>query len=604
MTFKRIALATAIACTGASAFAATAPEVSVKIIAFNDFHGQLESPGTFRQFAATATPTYSVGGADWMAGHIARLKAENPNSVVVSAGDLIGATPLVSALFHDEPTIEIMNRAGLEFNAVGNHEFDEGKDELKRMQVGGCHPTDPNSCKGASVGTPVPFEGAKFKFLAANVEETSTGKTIFAPYSIKKFGKVQVAFIGMTLKETPTIVTPSGVAGLSFKDEAATVNALIPKLRARGVQAIAVLLHQGGTQPVTQAADTVNLCAGNLAGTPLPAIVSQLDDEVDLVISGHTHQAYNCHLPNAAGRLISVTSANSQGRILTDINLAVDETSGEVNAVAANNLVVERNAANTTPNGTIASIVSNYKALSTPIANRVIGEITAAMSNSSATSAGEIALGDVLADAQLAATSSAATGQAVAAFMNPGGIRSPGLTFPSSSAGEGDGKVTYGEAFTVQPFGNSLVTMNVTGEQIRIMLEQQFVGCTAALAPASWNYPVGDTGQSFNRILQVSNGFTYTWNSAGAGCNKVDPSSIMINGVVVDPAANYRITVNNFLADGGDKFFVLAKGTNRLGGAQDIDALEAWFNNSAADSNLAVPGVQVAPGPQNRITVY
>jgi 5'-nucleotidase len=592
MKLNGIAVAVTLALAGIGT--AQAANVSVKIIAFNDFHGQIVQPGNFAGVA--------VGGADWMAGHIARLKAQNPNNVVVSAGDMIGATPLVSALFHDEPTIEVMNRAGLEFNAVGNHEFDEGKDELKRMQNGGCHPTDPNTCQGASVGTPVPFEGAKFKFLAANVEENATGKTIFPPYAIKTFGKARVGFIGMTLKETPTIVTPSGVAGLTFTDEVATVNALIPKLKARGVKAIVVLVHQGGTQPVAQNATTMNQCNGNLAGTPLLPIVNGLDDEVDLVISGHTHQAYNCQIANRAGRLIPVTSANSIGRILTNIDMNVDDVSGNVTSVTAANVLVERNTAIATPNAAIAGIVSAYQALSTPIANRVIGSITADMPNAAATAAGEIALGDVIADAQLAQTSAPAFGGAVAAFMNPGGIRAPGLTFASSAAGEGDGNVTYGEAFTTQPFGNSLVTLTLTGAQIEAMLEQQFVGCGVANAPASFNYPAGEGGQTFNRILQVSAGFSYTWKASGPGCDKVDPASILINGVTVVPTDTYRITVNNFLADGGDKFFVLQLGTNRLGGAQDIDALEGWLNNPAADSDPITAGVQVAPGPQNRIT--
>ena len=596
-------IAAAVALTLAGATAAQAANVTVKVIAFNDFHGQLESPGTLRVNAAAATPTVPVGGADFFAGHIARLKAQNPNSVVVSAGDLIGATPLVSALFHDEPTIEAMNLAGLEFNAVGNHEFDEGKDELKRMQSGGCHPTDvDNTCKGLQVGTPYPFSGAKFKFLAANVEETATGKTIFPPYAIKNFGKTRVAFIGMTLKDTPSIVTPSGVAGLEFKDEAATVNALVPKLRARGVEAIVVLIHQGGTVPVTQAGDTINGCAGGLAGTPLPPIVSALDDEVDLVISGHTHQAYNCQLANSVGRLIPVTSANSIGRVLSDIDLTINDANGEVVGISANNILVDRNHPATTPNAQIAGIVSQYKALATPIANRVIGAITAAMPHNAANGAGEIALGDVIADAQLAATTPAGFGEAVAAFMNPGGIRSPGFTFTSSAAGEGDGKVTYGEAFTVQPFGNSLVTLSLTGEQIHIMLEEQFTGCHAGNAPAAWNYPASDTtGQPFNRILQVSEGFSYAWSASGPACDKVDPTSISINGATLDLNASYRITVNNFLADGGDKIYVLARGTNRLGGAQDVDALEDWFNNPAADANPGVNGVQIAPGAQDRI---
>ena len=312
-----------LACAVGNANAITIdPNITIKLLGLNDFHGQVQSPGNF-----TVTPAGGVnpavvtpaGGIDQIAGVIAKFKALNPTTTVVSAGDLIGATPLVSALFHDEGTIETMNRAGLEFNAVGNHEFDEGKNEQKRLQVGGCHPTDTNSCRGAQVGTPVPFEGAKFKFLAANVVDTATNKTLFAPYAIKTYGNVRVAFIGMTLKETPTIVTPSGVAGLSFTDEAAAVNALVPKLRARGVEAMVVLLHQGGTQPVAQNGTTINQCVGGLDNTPIKPIVAAFDDAVDLVISGHTHQAYNCTWPNKNGRAIPVTSANTIGRVMTDI---------------------------------------------------------------------------------------------------------------------------------------------------------------------------------------------------------------------------------------------------------------------------------------------
>ena len=599
MKMNKIALGIALGlATGtACAVVAAAPTTHVKLIAFNDFHGQLESPGTFRLTAAT-TPTTPVGGVDWLAGYIAKYKAIDPTTTVVSAGDLIGATPLISALFHDEPTIETMSMAGLEFNAVGNHEFDEGKDELKRMQTGGCHPTDPNSCKGNLVGAPArangDFAGAKFKFLAANVEETATGKTIFPPYAIKTYGNVRVAFIGMTLKETPTIVTPTGVAGLNFKDEAATVNALIPKLRARGVEAIVVLVHQGGTVPDVQSAASMNLCTGNLDGTPLKPIVNNLDDAVDLVISGHTHQAYNCMIANKVGRSIPVTSANSIGRILTDIDMTLETATGHVVSVSANNVLVDRTDTTVTPNAAIQSVVAGYKALSQPIADRVIGSITATMTHNGANAAGEIALGDVIADAQLDATNDLGFGEAVAAFMNPGGIRSPGLLYPKSGAEPVDGQVTYGEAFTVQPFGNSLTTLTLTGAQIEIMLEQQFVGCGVNNAPASFNYPAGETGQTANRILQVSHGFTYAWSASGPACDKVNPASIAINGIVVDPAASYRVTVNNFLADGGDKFYVLKLGTARLGGAQDIDALEAYFN---------AQGGTVAPGPQNRITL-
>lgn len=586
MKLNKLAMSIALSLTGLSAAqAVTNSTTTIKIVAFNDFHGQLESPGSFRQTPTSASSTnIPVGGIDWMAGYVANLKSQNPSTVVVSAGDIIGATPLVSALFHDEPTIEVMNRLGLDFNAVGNHEFDEGKDELKRMQSGGCHPSDPNSCQGASVGTPVPFEGADFKFLAANVVETANGKTIFPQYAIKVIGGVRVGFIGMTLKETPTIVTPSGVAGLKFTDEAATVNALIPKLRARGVEAVVVLIHQGGVIPVTQSASTINQCDGELSGSPIKTIVNQLHDEVDLVISGHTHQAYNCQIANKAGRLISVTSANSQGRVLTDIDVAINRASGEVTAVNAKNIVVDRTNPNITPNEPIKTIVASYKALSTPIANRVIGSISEAITRNS-TSAGESSLGDVIADAQLLATSELGFGEAVAAFMNPGGIRAD-LTFPAS-VGEGDGKVTYAEAFTVQPFGNTLVTLSLTGEQIHTLLEQQFTGCNLG-------YPVGapTTGQPFNRILQVSEGFSYEWLEKGTPCDNVDPASIKIDGVTVDPVASYRITVNNFMADGGDQLYVLTQGKNRLGGALDLDALEDYFLEKGA----------VAPGQRNRIS--
>ncbi|MGY6278227.1 bifunctional metallophosphatase/5'-nucleotidase [Methylomonas sp. MgM2] len=558
---------------------------SVKIVAFNDFHGQLESPGNFRQ-SPGGPSNIPVGGVDWMAGYVNDLKAQNPHTIVVSAGDIIGATPLVSALFHDEGTIETMNRLGLDFNAVGNHEFDEGKDELLRMQYGGCHPTDVNSCRGADVGTPVPFEGAQFKFLAANVVETASGKTLFPSYAIKNVKGARIGFIGMTLKETPTIVTPSGVAGLEFKDEAETVNALIPELRKRHVDAIVVLIHQGGVVPVTQSADTINLCEGNLElNSPIKSIVNQLDDAVDLVISGHTHQAYNCRIANRDGRLISVTSANAQGRVLTDIDLTIDKRRGDVIDVAARNIVVDRSNSAILPDAGIKAIVDNYNTIAQPIANRVIGGISANVSRTT-NAAGESALGDVIADAQWEATKDEGFGDAVIAFMNPGGIRAD-LTYATSAANEGDGNVTYGEAFTVQPFGNSLVTMTLTGAQLHTLLEQQFTGCTEgypATAPAG--------GQPFNRILQVSEGFSYSWQEKGTPCDNVDPASMTLNGVMIDPAASYRVTVNSFMADGGDQLYVLTQGGDRLGGAQDLDALEAYF--------AARPVVE--PGAQNRIT--
>jgi 5'-nucleotidase len=524
-------------------------QVEVQILALNDFHGNLAPPSG----SSGRVGTTDAGGAAFLAKHVQDLEQTNANSIVVSAGDLIGASPLLSALFHDEPTIEAMNQIGLDINAVGNHEFDEGTTELLRMQNGGCHPTD-----GCLDGDG--FAGADFQFLAANVVSETTGQTLFAPYTIRNFNGAKVAFIGMTLEGTPNIVSPSGVAGFDFLDEADTVNALIPELVAQDVGAVVVVVHEGGLPTALD----INGCSG--VSGPIVDIVNRLDDRVDLVISGHTHQPYNCVIDGKP-----VTSAFSFGRLITDIDMRVDRARKQVTSILINNRIVTRTV---TPDAGINALIDRYNVIAAPIANRVIGSITADITRTN-NAAGESALGDVIADGQLAATDDPGFGDAVVAFMNPGGIRAD-LTYASSAAGEGDGNVTYGEMFTVQPFGNSLVTMTLTGAQIERLLEEQFAPCTFGS----------------NRILQVSVGFAYTWNAAGGTCDKVDPASISINSVPVDPLASYRVTVNSFLADGGDSFPILVSGTNRLGGEVDTDAFEKYF---AANS-------PVPPGPQNRIT--
>ena len=545
-----------------SAGAIPSGTVSVQILALNDFHGNLEPPtsssGCVPAVSGCPAPNTVAGGVEYLATHISNLRALNPNTVVVSAGDLIGASPLLSALFHDEPTIEAFNQIGLDFNAVGNHEFDEGWHELVRMQEGGCHPVD-----GCLDGDD--FAGANFQFLAANVVRQDNGKTIFPAYKIRSFGTAKIAFIGMTLEGTPLIVTPSGISDLTFRDEADTVNALVPELKAKGVETIVVLIHEGADQSTSDAATNPNACVG-ISG-PIVDLVNRFDDEVDVVISGHTHQPYNCVIDNKI-----VTSAFSFGRVVTKVDLTLDRTTGEVVTMAAENKIVTRTVPKASP---LTALLAKYSAIAAPLANRPVGSITADIRRA-INAAGESALGDVIADGQLAATTDPALGGAVVAFMNPGGIRAD-LTYASSPAGEGDGIVTYGEIFTVQPFGNSMVTMTLTGAQIERLLEEQFAGCTLASA----------------RILQVSAGFTYTWKASGPVCDKVDPATIMLNGSVIDPAASYRVTVNSFLADGGDSFPILVQGTNRLGGAVDTDAFEAYF---AANS-------PVAPGPQNRITL-
>ena len=532
----------AAANTTAPAAAQAAPAtVDVQLLAINDLHGNLEPPagsgGTMAGLPA--------GGAEFLATHIRQLRSTNPNTMVVSAGDLIGASPLLSALFHDEPTIEAMNAIGLDINAVGNHEFDEGAAELLRMKQGGCHPID-----GCLDGDG--FGGAEFDFLAANVVEKRTREPLFPAFRVAEFDGVKVGFIGMTLEATPGIVTPSGVAHLDFLDEADTANHYAKRLREDGVEAIVVVLHEGGIPTVPL---PVPLCPG-ISG-PIVDIVERMDDAIDLVVSGHTHQPYSCVID---GR--PVTSAASNGRLVTDIDLTLVRESGDVASVVANNMVVTREVQ---PDRPISALIAKYRAIAQPLANRVIGATAGALTRAPSP-AGESALGDVIADSQLAATDDPVEGGAVAAFMNPGGIR----------ADLDAGDVTYGEAFTVQPFGNNLVTMTLRGEQIDTLLEQQWCGQSAA------------------RILQVSATVSYTWNAARPACERVDLASITIAGAPVQPDNSYRITVNAFLADGGDGFTVLTQGSERLGGPVDLDAFERYVTDHSPVAAPAPTRIKVS----------
>jgi 5'-nucleotidase len=522
------------------------PEVHLQILAINDFHGNI----------ATSSGSFGgVGRADYLATNMRAREAEADNSIIVSAGDLIGASPLVSALFHDEPTIEAMNLIGLDINGVGNHEFDEGPAELLRMAYGGSHPVD-GDLDGDG------FAGADFDFLAANVVVDETGETIFPAYTIRNYQGVKVAFIGMTLEGTPSIVTPSGVAGLTFNDEAVTVNALVPMLQKNNIESIVVLLHEGGSSN-----GGPQDCGTGLVG-PVAEITAQLDQAVDLVIAGHTNDEFVCQING-----IWVTMADTRGRLFTDIDVTLNRVTKDMTVQSIENVANLQD--KVTPDPIVTALIDKYETLSAPLANQVIGTITTDITETN-NAAGESALGDVIADAQLAATAPAGFGDAVVAFMNPGGIRDD-FIFSEVPGGEAPGEVTYGEAFSVQPFGNSLVTMSLTGAQIDALLEQQFDNPTVGR----------------NRILQVSEGFTYAWSASAPTGDKVDSGTIKIGGVVVDPGATYRITVNSFLADGGDNFLVLTEGTDRLGGEVDLDALVTYFG-----ANSPVP-----PGPQNRITL-
>jgi 5'-nucleotidase len=562
-----LALAALVVATGATSKSSPpiiqkGPELEVQLLALNDFHGNLLPPGG----SSGRVGSTNAGGAGYLATHVRMLEQTNRNSYVVSAGDLIGASPLLSALFHDEPTIEAMNLIGLDLNAVGNHEFDEGTTELLRMQQGGCHPTD-----GCLDGDG--FAGADFRFLAANVVNSQTKEPLFAPYHIENFTGAKVAFIGMTLEGTPNIVSPSGVAGFDFLDEADTVNALIPELKKK-TEAIVVVVHEGGSPTSLD----IDGCAG--VSGPIVDIVNRLDDEVDLVISGHTHQPYVCTFNG-----IPVTSAYSFGRLITDIDLRVNRATKDITSIEIDNQIVTRDVDLAED---VTALIERYDALAAPFANRVIGHITADILRA-ADPDGEQSMGNVIADAQLDATDDPGFGDAVVSFMNPGGVRAD-LLYPSSPVGEGDGVVTYGELFTVQPFGNSLVTMTLTGAQIDRMLEEQFCGV---------NSPNASPTPGFFKVLLPSAGFHYTWDASEAGvvdcdaANAVDAAGITLNGAPLDLGSSYRVTVNSFLADGGDGFGVLRQGTDRLGGAVDTDAFEAYL--------AAAEPTGIAPAPLDRI---
>jgi 5'-nucleotidase len=530
------------------AAAQAAPPIDLRILAINDFHGNLLPPPGGIRIADPDDNTRKInvpaGGAEHMATLVKQLRQGTRNTIFVAAGDLIGASPFLSAMFHDEPTIESLSMMGLEVASVGNHEFDEGKVELLRMQNGGCHPTD--NCQG-----PHPFLGARFHYLAASTIETASGKTIFPPYEVREFDGIRVAFVGLTLKGTPNLVSPVSVAGLEFRDEADTVNALVPELKAQGIAAIVVLIHEGGFP-----AGDYDECPG-ISG-PIVDIVRKFDRAVDVVISGHTHQAYVCAID---GRL--VTSGDKYGTIVTTIDLKLDPTTRDVVSAKADNVIVRTGTYVKDPEQT--ALLASYDKFAAPIANRLAGSITQTLSRTP-NDAGESPLGDIVADAQLAATSADNNGGAVIAFTNPGGVRTD---IPKKE----QGGVTYADVFASQPFRNQLVTLTLTGMQIKNMLEQQ------------WLDPKRP------RVLQVSKGFNYAWDNAKPYGDRIIADRMSLHGQRIDPATSYRVTVNNFLAVGGDGFTVLKEGVAQQFGVYDVDALYAYFQANSP----------IGPAPVDRI---
>ena len=546
--FSALLLSACAAQVAPPAAQAPAVPIEVQILAINDFHGNIETPPDSVSItrADGSVVKARVGGAAQLASALVEARRSNPNTITVAAGDLIGASPLASAYFLDEPTVDAMNLLGLSLASVGNHEFDKGSAELLRMQKGGCEKyTTRVPCRLE------PFAGARFQYLAANVVR-SDGSTIFPATAIRQVGPIKIGFIGETLKETQTLVSPGGVAGLEFKDEASVANALVPQLKAQGADAIVLLIHQGGKVPDTYEEQGCKDFAGDI----LP-ILDKLDPAITTVISGHTHNAYSCTLQRGgAARLL--TSAGKYGFLYTDLRLAFDPATHQLIGERAVNVPVTGEAG---ADPSVAALVGRYTAAARPAAERVVGHLAGPALN---TRNGETPVANLIADAQLAATRSPQRGGADISFINTGGVR-------SDLVPRADGSVTYGQIFTLEPFGNTLVVKTLTGAQLKALLEQQFEES-------------GGKGQLRDSTLIPSAGFNFIFDLSRPQGDRI--VGMTLAGKLIDPAGRYRVTVNNFLASGGDNYSVLTQGTDAFDAGLDLDALEAWLG-----TNPAVPTV-------------
>ncbi len=518
--------------------------MDVQLLAFNDFHGALEPPTGSNGVIRTPEGPVDAGGLAFLATTLRELTAANPTrTLVVGAGDMIGATPLISAAFKDEPTLEGLALAGLAITSVGNHEFDEGFRELLRLQHGGCHPVE--GCFREQ-----PWPGARFQYLAANVTDDTTNKPILPPWTVRRFGHVKVGFIGMTLEGTPDIVRADGIAGIRFHDEVETAAQYAFELKSLGVQTIVVLLHEGG------------LPKGSYRGCeeisgPVVDIAAYMTKDVDLIVSGHTHAPYICDI---AGKL--VTSAAANGRLVTDIDLVIDEATGRLVSRTADNIIARRTIP---PAPDAEALVSYWQERVRGVASRVVGRITADLKRTQDAN-GQSDLGGVIADAHLFAERDPSTGGAQVAFINSGGIRAD-LPFDHSTNGESPGEITFGEAFAVQPFQNELITVTLTTEQFKELLESQFT--------------TNGQDREKPKFLQSSRNLAYTWNPAGPPGNKVDFKSIRVDGKALKPRTTIRVVCNAYLAAGGDDYPVLARGTDRRIGIYDIDAFVHYLAKHA-----------------------
>lgn len=563
------------AAPGAAPATPASTQVPLRVIAFNDFHGHLEPGSLSLNLPDPALPgvpqRVAAGGAAALAGLVQALRQGAPHSVLATTGDMIGATPLVSALFRHESTVEVLNQMGVDVAAAGNHEFDAGTAELLRVLRGGCAPNVADA-PTLSCALQPSHAGARFPVLAANVLAPG-GQPLLPPSWVVAVDGVRVGFIGAVTRSTPSIVVPSGVAGLRFGDEADAINRAAAALDAQGVKALVVLVHEGGeTGSAGQPADWNDPACPGWRGD-MRRMAPRISQQVDLILTAHTHQGYNCLID---GR--PVMQALSFGRAVSVADLVIDRQTGEVDRAAtrSRNLPVLNDRTDPAqrarlvaaevapwaaalrqaqPVAAVQQTVAAYAQAAAPRAQRPVGRIGGGFDRRSRT---DSAAGRLVADAQLAATRARDNGGAQLALMNPGGLRAD-----LACNGTPPCTVTYGDAFSMQPFGNSLVVMTLSGVELKALLEQQ--------------QPPGRASPSF---LSPSAGLAYRWLASGPPGQRVQ--ALTLNGQPVGPKQALRVTVNSFMADGGDGYNLLRAGRDRLGGMQDVDALVAFLQTGPA----------------------
>jgi 5'-nucleotidase len=611
----RLSLAAVLAVASSAAFiaaptvASAAPQqqIPVQFIAMNDFHGRisaadpssseakLTAPGKDGQYGTADDTTQIVGGSAYVATTVTNLQKSfqastgaASKSYFVGAGDLISASSFESSVFKDEPTIEVLNAMGLDASSVGNHEFDRGTQELRRISTptNGTYTDDVGACDGVTRNvdgcwddsTGARFHGTDYPYLAANVVSKKSGQPMLPPYQVFDAGAGRkVALIGVVTDTTPTIVSPDGIADVTFVDEAQAINKWTQVLVKQGIKAIGVVIHEGGSNEGADKLDP-NGCSG-LTG-PIVDINNQVTDQVDFIVSAHSHQAYNCLLPVPNGQPRLVTQAGFYGRLVTDIRLTLNSKSGDVIRGAtyrATNVPVARDK----EDQTVKQIVATWNSRSAAQGNKVVGSITADITRAYAgvdangkpieNRGGESSLGNLVAQAQLDAMQQDQYGKPVIAFMNPGGLRTD-LTYNASVGGEQPGQITYRELYNVQPFGNTVNAATLTGADIDDVLEQQFQADPDGKGPL---LPAGPRASQL--ILGTNTGFTYSYDLSRPYGDRVPDSSITLNGTVIDPTTSYRVAMNSFLATGGDSFTAFKNGTNPVTGPVDVDTSVSYF---------------------------